>query len=513
MSRKLLGITLLKIIMSIFPLIAMEGYYKDLFMDGGVYLYHHTELPAAESLSLEMEYLATSSSIIQTSVMIQNEADENGVLLYPDGEPRFRCIYTNGGSATNHGNSLGEEGRNRVRKFFRNGGGYTGSCAGAFISSLSYQTSGVWEAYYHIWPGRTASTGLSETSTGHFVVPGSPLLTYFDFGGDLYIDGVFHNGGCYARETIDWPPQTEILLRFDYPGWTMHEKVSCWAYKASDTTGRVTVIGSHPEGILSGEQLHLMEAILLYSMEGGGIPSVKAQLNRGEIRVMDRSTSDSLPQYTRIGDKQYHHFTVQVPLEASELHIILDGSEGFDFNLYLNPGDFAFNSSAEYSDTHYGSDKTIYLESVPPGLWYIGVELATTVDTLQQIWGTEYSGATEVLDGIEYTISVDWETTITISDNMKYVNNYSLFPNFPNPFNDRTDVHFYLPEQTQVRLEVLNSSGQRVNSLCESSLAAGIHRYPWDGKDNDGEFLPSGVYFIKLITPDKAFSKKALLIR
>ena len=62
--------------------------------------------------------------------------DENGILLYPDGAPRFRVVYMNGGRAKAHGGTLGEQGRKNYRMFVANGGGYVGSCAGAFIASL-----------------------------------------------------------------------------------------------------------------------------------------------------------------------------------------------------------------------------------------------------------------------------------------------------------------------------------------------------------------------------------------
>jgi len=98
-----------------------QGFYKDIFMDGGVNLTHRTTLPASETLNLSMEYLATAEEPIQTKVMIGDANDLNGALLYPDGGPRFRLLYTNGGKSTAHGNSLGNEGRERVRQFFAAG--------------------------------------------------------------------------------------------------------------------------------------------------------------------------------------------------------------------------------------------------------------------------------------------------------------------------------------------------------------------------------------------------------
>jgi len=388
-----------------------QGYYKDLFMDGGVSLTSRTNLPAAKHVGLSMEYLATDDSLTQAKVMIENEYDYNGVLLYPDGEPRFRVIYTNGGKATKHGNSLGEKGRNRIKTFYYNGGSYTGSCAGMFISSISYYSRGTWQSYYHIWPGRTKTTGLLSTPTGHFIPKDSPLLHYCNFGGDFYIDNVRHNDGGYAREEIDYPPETEVLLRYDYPVWNMHKKVSCWAYKKYDHNGRIVVIGSHPESATSGECLDLMTAILLYAIDGQGDIDVKGTLNNEQKRTMDKSTEENDPAYTKIGDKQYHHFKIRIPEIASNLTVKLDGDNKYQLNLYLKKATFAFRNCADYADTTIGADKTISIPEISPGTWFIGIECATTVKTIERDWGYEYTGNLDVLNGIPYSITASWNIT------------------------------------------------------------------------------------------------------
>jgi len=253
--------------MSGFTQTGTEGYYKDIFMDGGVDLYNKTYLPAADELGLTIEYIATEDETLQNERIIGNEYDANGILLYPDGTPRFRLLHTNGGSASTHGTSLDDQGRINIRTFYYYGGSYTGVCAGAFISSIHYQTSGINPSYYHIWPGRTKGTGTLNIYTGHFIEQGSPLLQYNNFGNDMYIPHIYHNGGCYANEDIDFPPGTEILLRYDKPGpGPMNHKVSCWAYKENDESGRLVDIGSHPEDVTSGEGLDLMKAMLQYAI-------------------------------------------------------------------------------------------------------------------------------------------------------------------------------------------------------------------------------------------------------
>jgi hypothetical protein len=502
MNQNRIPVSLLLIVIFTWQISAQTpGYFKDIFCDGGAHLTSMTNLPAAAELGLSVEYLYTDDANVQNGVMIADEMDTNGHLLYPDGSPRFRMIYTNGGTATNHGNSLGEIGRERVRTFFANGGSYSGSCAGAFIASLHWDETGSNPAYYHIWPGRATGTGLTDAYTGHFIPEESKLLDYFDFGDDFYIDNVRHNGGCYANESIDFPAPTEILLRYDYPGWDMHEKASTWAYKPRGSqgrsAGRVVVTGSHPEAVETGERFELMQAILLYALDGIGHPKVKSELLNGELRSMDLYAEDSLPAFTRIGDKQYHHFTMMVPPEADSLTIELIGESDFDFNLFANPGEFAFEGSAQFTSSAEGAEHVLHIPVEGSGLWYIGVECASTVDAFSYI----YYGGTDVLNGVAYDITATWDTTtITgIADPIAFSpHSFKLLQNYPNPFNPTTTIRYELSEPSKVMLTVFDVCGQQVTVLEQSDKPPGNYKAQWNGLDRFGNPVSTGVYFVRL---------------
>ena len=131
-----------------------QGYYKDIFMNGGIKLTSRTDLPAARRLNLSIEHfvsgkdtpqspLTHQDTILQQQIFSGSETDLNGVLLYPDGAPRFRMIYVNGGKATPHGTSLSEKGRANIQTFVNNGGSYLGTCAGMFLAwaALTKKTS------------------------------------------------------------------------------------------------------------------------------------------------------------------------------------------------------------------------------------------------------------------------------------------------------------------------------------------------------------------------------------
>lgn len=403
-----------------------QGYYKDIFMDGGIKLTSREDLPAARRLGLSIEHfvsgkdtpespLTLQDTIIQQMLFGGSEIDHNGVLLYPDGEPRFRLLYVNGGKATLHGLSLTAKGRENIRTFVKNGGNYLGTCAGMFLATNATTTDSLnpKPAYLHIWPALAHSTRLAKTPTGHFVEPGSPLLKYYDFGGDMHIDSVYHNGGGFAFIPGGFPDGTEILTRYDYEPYTkdslsIHKQISSWAWKESEHSGRVLLTGSHPESYTSGERLDMMSAMILYAMEGSGTPVVKGELVRGEVRRMDKSTLDNDPLHTKIGDRQYHHFTVQIPEGASNIKVELKGVSTCDLNLYMNKGNHAFAKVATIMDISKGAEKTIQLNSLEPGTWYIAVECASTVQVTNTQWGETYTGNLTLLNGTPYTITITW---------------------------------------------------------------------------------------------------------
>jgi PPE-repeat protein len=77
-----------------------------------------------------------------------------------------------------------------------------------------------------------------------------------------------------------------------------------------------------------------------------------------------------------------------------------------------------------------------------------------------------------------------------------------LHQNKPNPFNPRTTVSFDLARPGQVRLMVYGVDGRLARVLADGSLPAGNHAYTWDGTDEGGRRLASGVYLVRLVTPD-----------
>ena len=85
--------------------------------------------------------------------------------------------------------------------------------------------------------------------------------------------------------------------------------------------------------------------------------------------------------------------------------------------------------------------------------------------------------------------------------------------NHPNPFNPQTVLSFALPHTGQVSVDVLDLRGHRVRSLWNGSLEAGSHRLSWDGLDDRGQAVASGLYFAQVKTRNLVKTHKMILAR
>lgn len=388
-----------------------DGFYKDIFMDSGKNLTSRKTLYAAESLALSYEYYAGSDQAKQNELLVNSSYDSNGVLLFPDGQPRFKMLYVNGGGATRHGESLATDGLARLRQFYFSGGSYCGSCAGSFFSGRNVdQRDEPRESYLHIFPYNTFNTGMKNVRVGHVLPENSPLLTYRQFGTSLRVEDIYHNNGNWLPQDkiTSSMPNVEVLAVYDHPGHKVDGGAAIWAYKRDEQAGRIVNIGCHPEGSDSGDKLLLTESSFLYAMEGIGAAQIKSHLEFDRPRVMDKFTTDHDPAFTRIGGLQYHHFTFDVPSnQNSPVAIELSSTESLNLHIYLSRDKTAIRDNADYMATGRGANKSIS-RRLTPGKWYLSVFCAESVRTIEDSVAGFYRtvGNRELLEGIAYSIEV-----------------------------------------------------------------------------------------------------------
>lgn len=357
---------------------------------------------------------------LQTDIFSGTSQDTNGVLLYPDGEPRFHLFYSFGGHSGPHGKTLGATGRMNVNTFYTNGGSYVGSCAGAYLAGK--YASGSVSNYYNIWKeGNMKGTGVGNSSID-IGICSDIFSKYFGPANGTLVKGARHNGGGYM-DVKRAPEGTEVL------GIFQHQKNSdssregffnqpgVWAYKASRESGRLVVTGSHPEDAASGDILNMTASMFAYAQDGSGIAKIKGVLRNGDMIPMTRRTEDNTPQYTAIGDLQCHHFAIWLGKDVPSLTLSVQSSSDCDLELYLKKDNFAFpENDPDYKSMSGGGNQTITTKKLEKGLWYVTVRCATTVTSTEKYIDTTkklgrffvYSGNTEVLNGIPYNIVATW---------------------------------------------------------------------------------------------------------
>ncbi len=90
---------------------------------------------------------------------------------------------------------------------------------------------------------------------------------------------------------------------------------------------------------------------------------------------------------------------------------------------------------------------------------------------------------------------------------------YSLFQNYPNPFNPNTIVRFSVPQTNLVNLTIYNALGEEVRTLFLGQVERGTYAVQWDGKDNAGSTVTSGMYIYKMTAGSFSQSKKMMFIK
>ncbi|MCG2715628.1 MAG: T9SS type A sorting domain-containing protein, partial [Candidatus Marinimicrobia bacterium] len=100
-----------------------------------------------------------------------------------------------------------------------------------------------------------------------------------------------------------------------------------------------------------------------------------------------------------------------------------------------------------------------------------------------------------------------------VEDEPHIVNKYRLNQNFPNPFNNETTIRFAVASSDPVTLTIYNILGQPIRNLYRGAIIPGSYDISWNGRDNGGKTVSTGIYFYKLEGQDFSSTKKMLFIK
>jgi hypothetical protein len=128
-------------------------------------------------------------------------------------------------------------------------------------------------------------------------------------------------------------------------------------------------------------------------------------------------------------------------------------------------------------------------------------------DTLIDLTPDQYLASAPDMGAFEF------DPDTRVESNNKQPAQFRLEQNYPNPFNPTTTIRYALPEACHVKLTIMDILGRTVAVLIDEQQRAGRHDILWDGKDENGSMVASGVYVYTLTAGDSKERKKLLLVR
>ena len=110
-------------------------------------------------------------------------------------------------------------------------------------------------------------------------------------------------------------------------------------------------------------------------------------------------------------------------------------------------------------------------------------------------------------------MTVQSSTGLSQTSPLELPKTYALGQNYPNPFNANTEIRYRIPEDGPVTLKIFNTTGQEISVLVDANQEASEHIVTWDGRDDLGGEVASGLYFCRLKTKDFSKTIKMVLVR
>lgn len=170
----------------------------------------------------------------------------------------------------------------------------------------------------------------------------------------------------------------------------------------------------------------------------------------------------------------------------------------------LLDGDFMLARDQDANTTFYVNDTDGYLVAFGDT-----VQIGDTIGKIRGVFTFSFG-----THKIELRNSFDFGYVTGVNDNVKMQPlSYRLEQNFPNPFNPETRIYFEIPQSHQVKVLIYNILGQKVRSLVNDNFNAGHHIINWDGRDDYGNIVPTGVYLYRIKAGEFIACKKMLMMK
>jgi len=198
--------------------------------------------------------------------------------------------------------------------------------------------------------------------------------------------------------------------------------------------------------------------------------------------------------------------------------------------LEINPDEFSFDLivneivTDEFTIANVGDGVGEYtIELIYTGDWleldsYNGEVQPGDTDTIiltvdpEGLENGEYTAEISIIDNRNVTVIPVTLTIEFVNADDDLIPVTALIGNHPNPFNPSTTISFSVAEQSNVEVSIYSIRGQKIRTLIQGYFGSGLHNAVWNGNDDKGEPVSSGVYFYKLNVNGKTEATKKMLL-
>jgi hypothetical protein len=186
-------------------------------------------------------------------------------------------------------------------------------------------------------------------------------------------------------------------------------------------------------------------------------------------------------------------------------------------NIYVTGESGGIGSSGDYATLSYDPDGDVRWVKRYDGPGNASdVAQSIAVDDSGKVCVTGYSHACNEMGCNDYATIKYVQTFNEVRDetgSRERPSEFDLSQNYPNPFNPSTKIEFTLARSGFVTLQIYDTLGRKVRTLVSEELSSGYKSVIWDGKNEDGDEVASGVYFYQLKVGDFSEPKKMLLLK
>jgi len=188
--------------------------------------------------------------------------------------------------------------------------------------------------------------------------------------------------------------------------------------------------------------------------------------------------------------------------------------KGFEFYLSYNTEALEFvknsvNGLVGLNITNVDEDGIIRVSD-----WFVGEQFDGTVTLAFRSTGVNSNLTFEILNAIVDDVDgLALSTNVSDYEVMALPTVYALTQNYPNPFNPTTTIDYSIPKSGNVELVIFNMTGQKVRTLVSGKQDAAFYKIVWDGRNDLGENVASGMYFYRLVSGSFSKIEKMTLIK